>query len=60
MGIVNFIFHNILTSTNATDHKYIPKEAEFNLEKYGHQQKFFSTQYFLSYWPKTVFLKGIF
>ena len=60
MGIVNLIFYNILTSINATHHKYIPKEAEFNSEKIGHQRKIFSAQYFLSYWPKTVFLKGIF
>ena len=37
MDIVNLIFYNILTSINATDHKYIPKEAEFYLEKNGHQ-----------------------
>ena len=40
MDIVNLIFYNILTSINATDHKYIPKEAEFYLEKIGHLRKF--------------------
>ncbi len=49
MGLVNLIFYNILTSINATHHKYIPKEAEFNLEKIGHQRKFFNALYFLSY-----------
>ena len=41
MDIVNLIFYDISTYINATDHTYIPKEAEFFFsEKIGHQQKF--------------------
>ena len=57
MDIVNLIFYNILTSINATDHKYIPKEAEFYLEKIGHQRKKFQRSIFLELLVKKCFLK---